>query len=178
MTVDEIVRQVESYPSRHVVLTGGEPMIAPQMKSLAAALKQAGKHITIETAGTILPDGIVCDLASISPKLADSTPQEEPWKSRHEKTRWQPEVIREWIQHYDFQLKFVVSSDDDVRELEGMISQLETPIPPSQILLMPEGRDAETLRQRDSWLVDVCKRTGFRYCRRVHIDLFGNKRGT
>src|SRR5258708_21103264 len=54
-TVDEIVREVEKHPARHVVLTGGEPMIAKEIRELAAALKKLGYHITIETAATVAP---------------------------------------------------------------------------------------------------------------------------
>lgn len=178
MSVAEILQKVKSHPSRHVVLTGGEPMIAPGMRELAAELKKAEFHITIETAGTIAPEGIDCDLASISPKLADSAPEDGPWRARHEATRWKPDIIRAWIREFEFQLKFVVSSDADVAEVLSQIAELDMPLPKHQILLMPEGRDEQSLRQRDQWLVEVCKREGFRYCRRVHIDLFGNKRGT
>ncbi len=73
-SVDQIVKQVAAYPARHVVLTGGEPMLQKEIHALAAALKERGYHLTIETAGTILPDGIACDLASLSPKLRHSAP--------------------------------------------------------------------------------------------------------
>ena len=59
----------------HVVVTGGEPMLAPEIEGLTAALRHRGKHVTIETAGTIYKP-ISCDLISLSPKLANST----PWK--------------------------------------------------------------------------------------------------
>jgi 7-carboxy-7-deazaguanine synthase len=179
---EEIIAAVQAYPARHVVLTGGEPMIAPRLSSLAATLRALGYHITIETAGTMAPEGIACDLASLSPKLGNSTPlsteADEAWRERHEKTRWQPAVVRQWLQEYPYQLKFVVSSPEDIREIQSMLAALEFPIPASQILLMPEGRDAKSLAERDSWLVDICKQQGYRYCRRLHIDLFGNKRGT
>src|SRR5512136_3066951 len=62
-TVAEIVAAVERFSARHVVLTGGEPMLAPEIRELAAALRRAGRHLTIETAATVAPDGIECDLA-------------------------------------------------------------------------------------------------------------------
>ena len=64
--IEELVEKVCSYPARHVVITGGEPMIAKDIKEFVDLLKQSGKHITIETAGTIAPTGIQCDLATIS----------------------------------------------------------------------------------------------------------------
>ena len=74
MSIDRILAEVEKHPAAHVVLTGGEPMVARGIHELAASLRRLGKHITIETAGTVAPGGIACDLASISPKLAYSTP--------------------------------------------------------------------------------------------------------
>ena len=62
-SIEDIVAEVQRHPTRHVVLTGGEPMIAPQIRELAAELKLLGYHVTIETAATIAPDGIACDLA-------------------------------------------------------------------------------------------------------------------
>ena len=165
-----------------VVLTGGEPRIAKGIHELAAALNAAGKHFTIETAGTVAPEGIACDLASLSPKLANSTPSVEKagpgWVERHEKTRFQPDVIQEWIQNYDFQLKFVVSGPDDWAEIVGFKDLAFPDVPPQKILLMPEGTDPKTLASRRAWILDLCKQFGFRYCPRLHIDLFGNTRGT
>jgi 7-carboxy-7-deazaguanine synthase len=180
MSVEQILLKVEEWNCSHVVLTGGEPMIAPDLPTLAAGLKKAGKHITIETAATVTPGGIVCDLASLSPKLSNSTPPPEKdsaWAKKHEATRLQPAVIAEWIQKYDFQLKFVVATEKDLAEIKNLLSRLP-PVPFHQILLMPEGIDAKTLASRAAWLVEVCKREGFRFCPRLQIELFGHTRGT
>ena len=180
MSVEEILKKLTEWNCDHVVLTGGEPMIAPDLPELAAVLKKQKKHITIETAGTILPNGIPCDLASLSPKLSNSTPSPErdpAWAKKHEATRLQPEVISEWIRKYPFQLKFVVSSESDLAEIKDLLSRLP-PVPLHQILLMPEGIDVKALATRSPWLVDICKREGFRFCPRLHIELFGNTRGT
>lgn len=182
MTPAEIVTAAAAFPTRHIVLTGGEPMIAPGIAELAQLLRHDGWHITIETAGTINPGNIVCDLASLSPKLANSQPASDQldahWQQRHAETRWQPGIVRTWLMQYAYQLKFVVSSPDDVAEIQSMLAALNLAIPPSQIALMPEGRDAATLTQRESWLVNLCLEHGYRYCRRLQIDLFGNRRGT
>jgi 7-carboxy-7-deazaguanine synthase len=182
MSVGEIVALVEREPTRYVVVTGGEPMIARGMPELLGQLRAAGKHITIETAGTIAPQGVPCDLASISPKLAHSTPSEakagKAWAEKHERLRLQPEMLRAWCTHYDYQLKFVIATEADVEEVRAVVSSIGVPVPPEKILLMPEGITQEALRGRQAWLVDVCKRTGWRYSPRLHIDLFGNKRGT
>jgi 7-carboxy-7-deazaguanine synthase len=196
MSVSEILKRISEWNCNHIVLTGGEPMIAPDLPELATILKKQKKHITIETAGTVLPNGIPCDLASLSPKLANSTPSLErdpAWTKKHEAARLQPEVISEWIRKYSFQLKFVVSSELDLAEIKDLLYRLETfaapphqsvrgeegpPVPLHQILLMPEGTDVKTISSRSPWLVEICKREGFRFCPRLHIELFGHTRGT
>jgi 7-carboxy-7-deazaguanine synthase len=181
MTVEEIAIKVDGYGAQHVVMTGGEPMVAKGIHQLAARLKDMGKHITIETAATIFPEGIQCDLASLSPKLSNSTPDAAAagaWRNRHEKSRLQPEIIRNWIQRYNYQLKFVVASEDDLDEIHDLLSAVGTEITPGKILLMPEGTEAAIIRERSLPLIDICKRNGYRYCDRLHIQLFGNTKGT
>ncbi|MBN8460094.1 MAG: 7-carboxy-7-deazaguanine synthase QueE [Verrucomicrobia bacterium] len=182
MPVEAIAERVLAYSCSHVVLTGGEPMVAKGIHELAAILKDAGKHITIETAGTIAPDGIACDLASLSPKLANSTPSMElagaAWVERHEKLRLQPEILRQWLDNYPYQLKFVVSTPHELAEIERLLFFLDRPVHPCKVLIMPEGITSEVLESRRGWLVDVCKLHGYRFCHRLHIDLFGNTRGT
>ncbi len=178
-----ILRQVKAYECPHVVLTGGEPMVAAGIRDLAALLRSEGMHITIETAATIPPEGIACDLASLSPKLADSTPdaaQGGAWSGRHEETRRRPEVIRRWMEAYPSQLKFVFSSMEQLPEIEDLLAEVgETPgFSRDRVLLMPEGTDQEALRSRGPLLAEICMEHGFRFAPRVHIDLFGNTRGT
>lgn len=180
--IEEIVRRVLDYAAKHVVLTGGEPMIAAGIHELAAQLHRQGLHITIETAGTIAPDNIACDLASLSPKLSNSTPDGtlagNEWQLRHEKTRWQPETARPWIDRYNYQLKFVIEKASDMGELGEWLRLLGRDVPPWKILLMPQAADATTAHAHDATLLDLCKRHGYRYCSRLQIDLFGNRRGT
>jgi 7-carboxy-7-deazaguanine synthase len=181
-SVTQLVAAIDRHPkTRHVVLTGGEPMIAKEIRDLAAAVKAGGRHITIETAATVAPDGIVCDLASLSPKLLNSAPDAEKhsvWRRKHEATRWQPDVVRAWIDQYPYQFKFVVARPEDVDELEHMLAALKRAVPAHKVLLMPEGTTLEKIRQRAGWLADLCKERGYRYAHRLHIELYGNKRGT
>lgn len=182
MTIAEIMEQVSRHPTRYCVVTGGEPMIAKGMRDLLNTLHAAGKHITIETAGTVLPDGVPCDLASLSPKLANSTPDEDAagaaWVERHENLRSQPDIVNAWCQAYEHQLKFVISSHDDLPEIEGIVANVGARTAPENILLMPEGRTVEELARSSANVVEWCKERGWRYCARLHVELFGNKRGT
>jgi len=181
MTVADIVAEVLRHPARHVVLTGGEPMVAPGIADLAAELKALGRHVTIETAATVAPGAIACDLASLSPKLLNSAPdslRHAAWRRKHEALRWRPEVVRAWLGAFAWQLKFVVTRPEDIGEIEGMLAQLPVDLPRHKVLLMPEGTTAEALRRRAPWVAEACQRHGFRYAPRLQIELYGNRRGT
>jgi len=181
MTPAEIVAEVKKYRAKHVVLTGGEPMIAPGIHDLAGLLRAQDRHITIETAATVPPEGIACDLASLSPKLAHSAPDarlDDTWRRKHEALRWQPAVVAAWIAAGDYQLKFVVGSERDLVEIEALLRETGCAVPPDKILLMPEGVTVEALRSKAGWLGELCKTRGYRYAPRLHIELYGNRRGT
>ena len=156
-------------------------MVAPGIGDLAEALTQLGRHVTIETAATVAPGGIACALASLSPKLLNSAPdpvKHGAWRRKHEALRWQPEVVRAWMDAYPWQLKFVVTQPADIDEIESMLAQLRRDVPQHKVLLMPEGTTVGALRERGPWLSELCKQRGFRYAHRLQIELYGNKRGT
>jgi 7-carboxy-7-deazaguanine synthase len=181
LSIDEILGETATYPTRFWVVTGGEPMLAKGVHDLAERLIEGGKHVTIETAATIPPKGIACSLASLSPKLSNSTPGEEvpaAVRRRHEQHRLRPDVIRDWMAHYDCQLKFVVCSGSDIDEVVDLLAAVELTIQPEKVFLMPEGVDAASLDAMTDLVVSACKQHGFRFCDRLHIRLFGNKRGT
>ena len=182
MAIEDIVAEVDKHPTRYVVLTGGEPMVAKGIRDLASRLRAMGKHITIETAATVAPEGIACDLASLSPKLSNSTPEagtiESAWVERHEERRLRPDIIRDWVVSYHHQLKFVITNDSQIAEIEHLLGQVGTKVIPERVQLMPEGRTVDELRHKASSLLDLCKQKGYRYCNRLHIELFGNTRGT
>jgi len=182
MGIEEILSEVKKHPARHCVLTGGEPMVARGIKELAAALRAEGLHITIETAGTVPPEGIPCDLASLSPKLSNSTPSaneiDQTWIERHEQTRLRPEILRAWLEAGNYQLKFVYTQPSDLDEIDALIESIEIPVPASKVLLMPEATDEAHIAARQMELVSLCTQRGNRYCDRLHIRLFGNTKGT
>ena len=173
-----ILSTVRRFWASHVVVTGGEPMIAPDIVALTEGLKRMDQHITIETAGTVFKP-VVCDLMSISPKLSNSTPHEREdgqWAAQHDRLRIQPDVLRQLMADYAYQLKFVVKHKNDIAEVKALAEELGAE--KSRVLLMPEGTDSLTLRERSPWIAEVCKTEGYRFCPRLHIDLYGNKRGT
>ncbi len=178
-SVSEVLRRLAEFPTRHVVVTGGEPLIAPGIEELCAGLRDRGYHITIETAATIFKP-VACDLASLSPKLANSTPHEREggrFAVMHDGLRLQFDVIRALMAHCDYQLKFVLDQPGDVAEVLQILEQLRD-VDRTKVLLMPQGVTHEELESRATWLAEVCKELGFRYCPRLHIELYGNQRGT
>ena len=75
VTVADVLARLAAFPTRHVVVTGGEPLLAADIGLLCAGLRDRGYHITVETAATLFKP-IACDLASLSPKLSNSTPRQ------------------------------------------------------------------------------------------------------
>lgn len=182
-TIDDIVASCLATGSRFAVVTGGEPMLFDAVETLCQRLHAAGIHITIETAGTIART-LHCDLMSISPKLSNSTPRvgdpRDPtgaWRERHEARRLDVAVLQRLIDQYPTrQFKFVVSEPGQIEEIDRVMSRLTT-WRPEEIMLMPEGVATPT-RGQTAWVVETCKARGWRYCHRLHIELFGNTRGT
>ena len=174
LSLDAIVEQTAAFPSaKHIVLTGGEPMIAPGIVELSRRFRERGMHITIETAGTVFAP-VECDLMSISPKLSNSTP-EGPFRAQHERLRLQPAVLRQLMGHCDYQLKFVVSRAEDVPELRALVAALGAPA--EKVMLMPEGTSVEAVNSRGVWIAELCKEFGYRFSPRLHVELWGNQRG-
>lgn len=185
-SIDDLARLAREAGVRHVVLTGGEPMLPDAIEPLTRALRGLGLHLTIETAGTIHrpPERLACDLMSISPKLSTSTPaQGDPrdptgaWRQRHEERRINLPALASLLRDYpDHQVKFVACRPEDLAEIQTLLSILPA-VRPERILLMPEGTAPHGTGATD-WVVRACLDRGWRYCHRAHIDLFGNTRGT
>jgi len=179
MAVEAILQEVAGHDCRHVVITGGEPMLFAELVPLTEALRRAGHHLTIETAGTrYLP--VACDLMSISPKLSNSTPPAERdpnWRRRHEAARHVPEVIQRLTAEYEYQLKFVIDRATDCEEVETYLADFPR-IDRRRVLLMPQGITVEELATRGEWLEPLCAERGFGFCPRRQIEWFGHRRGT
>lgn len=178
LELDAVLEQIDAHEQKHVVLTGGEPLLFEAVVPLAQELHRRGHVITVETAGTVYRD-LPCDLMSISPKLSGSTPDEASgWRERHDQTRIDIDVLNRLIARYPHQLKFVVNPEgpDDLPEILDLLSRLE--LRETTVMLMAEGRDAETLHRRERLLVPICMKHGFRLTPRYQIDLFGDTRGT
>jgi 7-carboxy-7-deazaguanine synthase len=188
MDLDAIVEEVGEYDAAHVVLTGGEPMMHEASVELLNRLGDAGYHTTVETNGTIYRDAHI-DLASISPKLASSTPTPErdpqgdgEWADRHEDRRIDMDALTRLVDTYGSQLKFVVTSPEDMSEITDLVERVReaanTRVPDSDVLLMPEGVTREGLEETRTMVAELAMEYGYRYTSRLHVDLWNDAPGT
>ncbi|MFC7095682.1 7-carboxy-7-deazaguanine synthase QueE [Halobaculum marinum] len=189
LSLEDIVAEVKSHEmAEHVVLTGGEPLIHDHSVELLERLNELGYHTTVETNGTIYRDAPI-DLARISPKLASSTPTPEKdpkgdreWSDRHEERRIDIDALARLVESYDSQLKFVVTGEDDLPEIEDLLARIRdataTTIPDSDILLMPEGTTREQLDDSRNIVADLAMEYGYRYTPRLHVDLWNDAPAT
>ena len=176
-TIEKILQMVQQWPCDFVVITGGEPMINSELLQLARKLKAAGKHITIETAGIAYVPDLPCDLMSISPKLSNSTPEDSKLAAIHENSRLDLAVLRELIDNYNYQLKFVVDSPDDLPEIRQTIEGTGN-IDSKKVMLMPQAATRDELLAKSPMVAELCKQTGFAFSQRLHILLWNGQRGT
>ncbi|MGB9930973.1 7-carboxy-7-deazaguanine synthase QueE [Haloarcula amylolytica] len=187
-TVDDVLAAVEEYDADHVVLTGGEPLIHDSSADLLERLADRGYHTTVETNGTVVPDAPI-DLASVSPKLASSTPTADrdpdgdgEWADRHEERRLDVPTLAELVETYDTQLKFVVTGREDMAEIERLVERLRDSasarVRDDDVLLMPEGQTRDQLEATRETVADLSLEYGYRYTPRLHVDLWNDAPGT
>jgi 7-carboxy-7-deazaguanine synthase len=179
LSVEDLVDRIVGLGLSHVVLTGGEPMLFAELIPLAAELRRLGRHVTVETAGTLyLP--VECDLISISPKLSNSIPTEgaDPrWAVRHDHARHSPETVRRLVAEHEYQVKFVIDDVRDCAEVEEYLAEFPQ-IDRDRVLLMPQGIDPAELAEKGRWLEPYCVEHDLKYCPRRQIEWFGPRRGT
>ena len=175
-SLESLADQVKKLECEHVVITGGEPLLVPDVVPLTTLLRKRGHFVTIETAGTVWQD-VAVELMSISPKLQNSIPVATGWEERHNARRDRPNVIRRMLEAYRVQFKFVVDQPEDIVEVGKYVDRFEH-LRSDQVFLMPQGTDAESIRAKTLWIREAATRRGWRVSPRLHIELFGNTRGT
>jgi 7-carboxy-7-deazaguanine synthase len=166
MSAEHILQNIKEYDCRYIVITGGEPMLNPQLPELTKLLKASDKHITIETAGIKFIDSLNCDLMSISPKLSNSA-----------NTKCLDfEVLKKLINRYNYQLKFIIDNESDISEILDIVKNIEIK-DHQKVMLMPQAQNRNELIAKSPVVVEICKEYGFSFCQRLQIMLFDEKRG-
>lgn len=171
--VETVAQLVASYDCKNVILTGGEPMLQqPALTRLIKVLREhdAGYRFEVETNGTLVPviefDAAV-DQYNVSPKLANS--------ANAQKLREKPLALTFFAQSEKANFKFVVSNEADLVEILRLIDTYR--VPKEKVWLMPEGTRPEILAEKRQWLVEICKQYQFRFTDRLHIQIWGPKKG-
>jgi len=165
-TLGELLEELAVLPCRRVVVTGGEPLESAIFTPLVSALKERRYAVEVETSGTLAPPRLQIDQWNVSLKLANSGVAEPK--------RINPAAILSFLDRETW-WKFVVVNRSDVYEVCHLMERFA--LPRDRILLMPEGLRREEILERSIWVVDECRRHGFRYSPRLHILLWGSKRG-
>lgn len=171
MSSPEVERIIAKFQCRRVVITGGEPMLQQnELVSLVASLAADGYCNEVETNGTIAPEKGLAQVVSqwnVSPKISSSGNLID--------RREVPEALAAFRDMDKAYFKFVVVDPRDVADVCNLVDRYG--LPRDRVLLMPEGVTADTIRQRGSWVADACAQNGFRFSPRLHILLWGDKRG-
>lgn len=170
--IEDIINRISTFPTENLVVTGGEPLIQQkELKGLFARLKSlADYHIEIETNGTITPDAELdasVDQYNVSVKLTNSKVTE--------RERLREPALRFFASSPKANFKFVINDPADVEEVLALVSGFG--VKKRRVYLMPQGLTQQNLRDKQLWLVDICKTHGFNYTDRIHIHIYGDKRG-
>ena len=165
--VDALVDEAAGFPCRRAVVTGGEPLESSLFVPLLRGLGTRGFTIEVETSGILPPPRVHRAIQwNVSIKLAGSGVAES--------RRIQPEAIRSFLTQEAW-WKFVVTGDADLAEVLKLAERFA--LPRARILLQPEAVRRDDLIERSPWVVEACKRHGFGFSPRLHVLLWGAKRG-
>jgi 7-carboxy-7-deazaguanine synthase len=150
-----------------LVVTGGEPLQHPGIEELLDAAVELWPKVEVETSGVGVPPRSHPRLHyNVSPKLPSATPT---WQAT-----WKHAAA--WVAEPRATFKLVVA---DSADYEGAMTLIEqNRLPRDRVMLMPEGMTEPVLRERSAWLADRCKQSGFRLSPRLHVWLWGARRGT
>ena len=170
-SVAEVAQLVNAAASRRLVLTGGEPLLQQRpLKELFARLAP-DIVVEVETNGTIVPEPAALSRVNqwnVSPKLANAGDPEQ--------FRIRPEALTALRDSGRAYLKLVVSGERDFAEADALVERLGWPS--DHVLLMPEAADREQLRARSCAVADAARARSYRFSSRLHLELWGGRRGT
>jgi 7-carboxy-7-deazaguanine synthase len=165
--VDDAIAELEAMGEAPLlVITGGEPLEHRSLAALLEAALERWPRVEVETSGLEPPPARHPSLHyNVSPKLPSATPRwADTW--RH---------ARAWVAEPNATFKLVVGDPPDLDDAVRLVQ--EHAIPRGRVMLMPEGMTDERVRERARQLAESCMRLGFRMSPRLHIWMWGAKRG-
>jgi organic radical activating enzyme len=173
MPATAIVERVAAYPCRRVVLTGGEPLLQQDgWLEVIAGLRalDPAYRFEVETNGTKRPTPefrAAVDQFNVSPKLANS--------GMDKRLRIVPDVLADFAADPKAWFKFVARDEADLAEIAAFATRFS--IVPERVLVMPEGRTSADLDRHALAIASGCIARGWRFCDRLHVRLWGDRRG-
>jgi len=170
-SVAEVAAAINASATRRVVLTGGEPLL--QQRALETLIRALDGDVVIEveTNGTLAPsEALLARVVqwNVSPKLTNAG---DP-----ERLRIRPEILGQFRESGRAFLKCVVHTEADYAEAEALVTLLGWPR--ARVLFMPEATSREQLRERSFSVAEAARSRGFRFSSRLHLELWGGRRGT
>lgn len=169
--IEQVASAIRDFGCRHIVFTGGEPLLQQPALAALCALLGPDYHIEIESNGTVaLTPGFDAHVhqLNLSPKLRHSGNPDD-LRLIGSALGGHARDPRAWF-------KFVIAEPEDADEVAALAERFA--LPAERILLMPEGTTPQTLRARSAWLAPLCQARGWRFTDRLHIHLYGDTRGT
>ena len=172
LSLSALVDLIKPFPCQYLVVTGGEPLVQQsKLEALMAEIGPDGYRLDLETNATIMPSkaldqhvhAYIC-----SPKLANAQVDESK--------RYKPDVLRFFAESPKAWFKFVVSTQQDLNEIDYWIAACG--IPSDRVFLMPKGDTVDALECVQMVLAELCLERGYRFSDRLHLRLYGSKRGT
>lgn len=169
----DIIAYMEDYPCSNYVFTGGEPLLQEKAwTELMSEILQtnANARFEIETNGTLFPKEAFLDTIhqfNVSPKLSNSGVEEQ--------LRYKPGVLRQFAGTGKADFKFVIGSPEDWTELSRFLNDVNPPR--DRVFLMPKANTLEELEANQGTVAELARQYGLRYSDRLHLRLYGAKRG-
>ncbi len=149
-----------------VVITGGEPLEHSGIDALVEQALARWPRVEVETSGVRPPLPSRPTLHwNVSPKLPSAGGRwQDTW--RH---------IDAWVAAPQATFKLVIGGADDLAEARRRIAAHG--LPRERVSYMAEGLTEAALREKSAWLVPACIADGVRLSPRLHVWLWGARRG-
>lgn len=169
LDVDAILDALASHGTDMLVVSGGEPLLQQRrLLPLLVALRDRSMRVEVETAGTVVPAADVVSRVAqfnVSPKLTNS--------GNVVSRRYRPAVLDALQATGRAVWKFVAVSPVDLDEIGDLVARHRL----SPVYVMPEGTTAEVITARMRELADPVLARGWNLSTRLHVLLYGNRRG-
>ena len=170
ISIKEVRERLEQFNLRHLVITGGEPLM--QQDDLAELLVHLKPefYIEIETNGTILPNNALSTLVdqwNVSPKTKNSGNPLELCEDN--------ECYAFFSKQKNCYFKYVVENEDDLVEINHLMKKHR--LEKSRVLLMTQASTKEEMIEREKNVFFMSKKSNFGFSPRLHVIKWGNQRG-